>query len=136
MSTAHTPAPWRIVEREILEDQSIYPLHIVGGSRDLVIVYMESAEQAMRSWRDAMAESKTDVRSKFANAQLIAAAPDLLEALRQLEKAETARRIWCDAKDAGSDPNGDLHWQFVGAIRAVDLPAARAAIAKAEGSTA
>jgi hypothetical protein len=65
-----------------LEDGGIYPPHIVGGARALEICELFSFNN------DEMAESKDDVRSKRANANLIAAAPALLEALQALMTPE------------------------------------------------
>lgn len=60
-----------------------------------------------------------------ADARLIAAAPDLLEVLRLAEAA------LADIGDADREPGDDLAW--CEARAAQDLPAIRAAIAKAEG---
>jgi len=87
----HTPAPWRAVGPEILEDGSVYPPHIAGGARALEIC-------TFRRTTDAMAESVTDVRSASANARLIAAAPDLLMALRAFLYAPNGVRI-CTCRD-------------------------------------
>jgi hypothetical protein len=38
----HTKEPWHIVEREALEDGSIFPMHILGGEHDLQVVLLES----------------------------------------------------------------------------------------------
>lgn len=78
MAAQHTPAPWKLAPSEVMEDDSVYPPHIVGGARDLVICTL------MDMTSDAMCESATDVRSKRANVRLITAAPDLLEALSEV----------------------------------------------------
>lgn len=86
--TKWTPTPWIIVDREVLEDGSIYPAHIIGGSRSLEICRLESDECAELAVADpngpyasdSMVEADGDVRSAKANARLIAAAPTLDEA--------------------------------------------------------
>jgi len=70
----HTPGPWTLADRTIEEDGSIYPAHILGGARELVICSFSAFES------DAMFEAKDDCRSKRANAALICASPDLLAA--------------------------------------------------------
>lgn len=82
----HTPGDWRIVEREVFEDGSVFPRHIVGGARELTICYLEAPEVARLAVQqphsvyanDAMMEAEGDIRSKKANARLIEAAPDML----------------------------------------------------------
>lgn len=75
-----TPGPWKIVQREVMEDGSVYPEHIVGGERELQVCIMESmfiaekiAKEADSFWRNSP--------SHDANARLIAAAPRMAEAL-------------------------------------------------------
>jgi hypothetical protein len=70
-----TPRPWRFIDREELEDGSIYYAHLVGGSRDLVICSFGNSSN------DDMAETKTDIRSKKANAALIVKAVNLHDEL-------------------------------------------------------
>ena len=89
----HTPAPWRAVGPEMLEDGSVYPPHIEGGARALEICHFSDWTAS-----DAMAESATDVRSKRANARLIAAAPDLLMALRAFLHTPSGVRM-CTCRD-------------------------------------
>jgi len=38
--TVYTPGPWKVVPREILEDGSVYPQHIVGGVADYQVCFM------------------------------------------------------------------------------------------------
>ena len=120
MSAKHTPGPWRIVDATVEEDGSIFPRHIVGGSRELVVMYAnESRNEDGTLVSDEMAEAVGDVRSKTANLHLIAAAPELLAALRDLTPILEA---------AESNASGNPEWLWV----SKRINAARAAIAKAE----
>lgn len=72
-----TPGPWKIARREVLEDGSIYPTHILGGPKDLQVCPLESsvvAELAVKNPSERWGISEAD-------ACLIAAAPDMLTAL-------------------------------------------------------
>lgn len=97
-----TPGPWVVKERERLEDGSEYPMHVVGGSRELSICDMEFC-CTDQPYSDSMAESSTDVRSKRANARLIAAAPDLYCACNEALNALIACAVpagGCDDREA------------------------------------
>ncbi|WP_176331555.1 hypothetical protein [Burkholderia vietnamiensis] len=75
----HTPGPWRIVEREILEDGSVYPRHIVGGEEDHQVCLLEStvtAELAIRHPNECWVNNQ--------NGKLLIAAPDMLMVLEML----------------------------------------------------
>ena len=95
MTTKHTPGPWTFVQ---------------GGSGD------------WPTWNVRIGRGMItlppgeDMRVMDANARLIAAAPDLLEALKKIAKIED--------KMVGSD------WEEIEEARAI----ARAAVAKAEGA--
>ena len=83
MNKNHTPAPWKVIDREVMEDGSVYPIHITGGVTDLGICLMESPAAADAyvnnpAWK---ALGKSDM--SVANARLIAAAPELLEGLKR-----------------------------------------------------
>ena len=118
----HTPGPWPIRDATVEEDGSIHPRHIVGGSRDLVVMYANERRNTDGTLvSDEMAEAVGDVRSKTANLRLIAAAPDLLAALRDCRAGLVYIR----------ESHGELYG--VGFDRAIH--AADEAIAKAEGRT-
>lgn len=72
----HTPGPWRLVERETLEDGSIYPRHIATEDGGYQICLLESANMASLGYERTPSEQERD--------RLICAAPDLLEALQEL----------------------------------------------------
>jgi len=107
MNAKYTPGPWKFVGLQIeLEDGSIYPPHIIGGSRDLQICSFFPSES------DSMAKSVTDVRSKRANARLICAAPELLFALQEccdaLAMAVPGSLIEAHARSVIAKANGDV----------------------------
>lgn len=77
MSTAHTPAPWYISTADGSGD-SLY----VGG---MVLQSPRTAFKHRSSVPDALAE--IDRETLLANAYLIAAAPELLTALKDLRRA-------------------------------------------------
>lgn len=101
MSAKHTPGPW------VVEVERVAEARIVGGDVTVALVLNDAPShdhEAARAWR--------------ADASLIAAAPDLLEALEQL-----ANRV-----DPGTKGRNISIASFVAA-----LEAARAAITKARG---
>ncbi|UVE55279.1 hypothetical protein [Burkholderia sp. EMB26] len=75
----HTPGPWRIIEREILEDGGVYPRHIVGGDRDTEVCMLEGSAIAALAAREPHG-----IWGRNANGDLIAAAPDMAEVLELL----------------------------------------------------
>jgi len=119
----HTPGPWKLMPREVLEDDSVYSTHIVGGPREVQVCLLESFESAKRAHDNP--EMKSAVFE--ANCRLIAAAPDLYEAL------ESIRRYGLDTlsgrADGGED---DRQWQREAVNEMTKR--ARIAIEKATGS--
>lgn len=113
MSTKHTPGPWR-EQREIQGGRVIYRVYRVHG---------EFASPA-----ECHPHTVPNEGVQQANARLIAAAPDMLEALLRIADDGCSR---CDA-DEEHMQNGEECDNHGDQLRAV----ARAAIAKAEGTTA
>jgi hypothetical protein len=110
MDTKHTPGPWKVVPRAVMEDGSVYPAHIVGGPNEFEICWLESPAVADLAVKDPEHWDKPKV-----NAQLIAAAPKLLEAL-----------VWYVENDDVIEMAGNEFW-LEGREKA------RAAIGKARG---
>lgn len=107
---AHTPGPWKVDGRA-----GIYQHDIVGPNGE-DIGYANPSDGA-----DESTEYPVD-----ANARLMAAAPDLLDVLKQIASYEGD-----GDKDGMFLPKPPYSWETVARI-AVDL--ARAAIAKADGT--
>jgi len=110
----HTPKPWAVVDREVLEDGSVYPKHIIGGVTELQVCLFETPLMAKAIVNDESWTHLGKSEMHEANAQLIAAAPELLEALKELLDRE-----WQDDEDAPTLQQARAN--------------ARAAIKKAEG---
>ena len=89
--SGHTPLPWKIVPREVTPD-GVFPAHIVGGSRELTICYLEAqiiAENGARDPsfdNDVMVEADGSIRSKKANWSVLENAPALLSALEEIRE--------------------------------------------------
>ena len=107
MSAKHTPGPWRVdIDRAIVADS-----------------------QARGIWRTVVADlglptSPNGAQEREANAHLIAAAPDLLEALEELVVTADNMRAWIE-RQAAATPEDHAA-----------IARARAAIAKAKGESA
>ena len=80
-----TKGPWDVIEREVMEDGSVYPFHIIGGHLDYEICQMESDSVAYAYTHDAAWKQSEPSVMVRANAALIAAAPDLYEELHRLD---------------------------------------------------
>jgi hypothetical protein len=83
----HTPGPWRVVEREVLEDGSVYPRHLIGGERDLQIVSLESMFVAEKISEAPNSFWKHSEQSE-ANSRLIAAAPEMYAEILAILKSK------------------------------------------------
>jgi len=101
--SAHTPGPWHVGDRSIAK---------IDGFR-LHRFPVSGAGQAIASVWDGSADRDIGLSNGDANAALIAAAPDLLEALHEMTR---------EYRFELSDTHQQVAWQK-----------ARAAIAKAEG---
>ena len=113
MTTTHTPGPWTMHPRfdDGAEVRALAPVAWCGAA----------------STHGASSSQSIDAAEARANAHLIAAAPDLLAALRSAEAALS------DIGDADREPGDDVAWCEARAAEA--LPLVRAAIAKAKGET-
>lgn len=122
MST-HLKGPWRIVERETLDDGSVYPRHIATKDGSYQICLLESPSMAALGYDRTPHEQERDL--------LIAAAPELLAALQALvaydsHQTEYDGRVLSICPDCGKQ-DGEHTGQC-------EFVLARAAIAKATGS--
>lgn len=122
MSTKHTPAPWVLEIRnglgEASSEATVAEIGTSGKYRG-GIAYAQSAEHIDGIGRDEL----------IANARLIAAAPDMLDALKECTSPIAGYAV----KDAAHAL--EVLSEFLDHIRKVDA-IARAAIAKATGGTA
>lgn len=109
MSTQHTPGPWR-------QNGSLITAQ---GDFGTTIASLPCKCDAVPRFADAAAR---DFAERDANARLIAAAPDLLAALRQLRNS--CEMPWMQTRMRGASCGNDVE---------IALNAARAAVAKAEG---
>lgn len=121
MSTKHTPGPWVLeIRKGMGEASSEATVAEIGTSGEYRggIAYAQSAEHIDGIGRDEL----------IANAHLIAAAPELLEALKWF--------VANDETNEGDDPlieHGNRSWNELNAYWIEGKRAAVAAIAKAEG---
>lgn len=105
MTTKHTPGPWHIYDYERTENEPFSRYQIRNAGGEPVAMGSNYGDFGVFAWTS---------ETKLANARLIAAAPDLLEALEKSEEALMACL-------KNSDALGGL------------LPLIRAAIGKARG---
>ena len=121
MQTKHTPGPWRLTESGDA---------IVSADGGTLIV--ETGQAYWKNLEAAAAGASSDIAKRHlpqvrANARLIAAAPELLEALKACEKELDTWHNWQLASNPNYPKSDGAH-----VVREV-LCASRAAIAKAEG---
>jgi len=112
MSTKHTPGPW---------------IYLYDGSGDFSVYGVDGAEVGTAWSKDAhfMGNGEASYRNE-ANARLIAAAPELLEALEVLARLDIA--------DLGGRPDDyPVYGRNNSLISCGDVRKVRAAIAKAKG---
>lgn len=86
MTTQHTQGPWKIVEREVLEDGSVYPRHILGGRFQMQVCLMESAAAANAFVNEPSWKNLGNSEISISDARLIAASPLMLDELIKLKK--------------------------------------------------
>ena len=115
METKYTPGPWQV--------EGYDPAHKESNGVQVVVVFSQTHEVARCRYNCC---AGLPLERADANARLIAAAPELVEALGELctDLAEShAEEL--DAAHYGDDPDSCLYCRH--------LAAARAAIAKATG---
>jgi len=102
-----TPGPWKSVDREVLEDNSVYPAHIVGGSADYQVALMESPTLAKLATESAPGSWPYNRRAIDANSAYIAAVnPSTVSALLDeidALRAELQARQWQPIESAPRD---------------------------------
>jgi hypothetical protein len=120
----HTPGPWKVSDKMMTDELVcrhdtlgawVYSCrYIEGAGKLLATAQSDEPIGAGRKGGHPQVESRDEM---LANARLIAAAPDLLDALKGLfEHCVMVRRVWGDQKEADAA-----------------IAAGKAAIAKAEG---
>ena len=115
MAAKHTPGPWRVVPYDAgdVDHWAGMPSVVAPDECDCAIVHWDGFAQ--RHWRSARGDAEI-----LANARLIASAPALLEALKELLSGHD--NLYVAHFGPGSDPQNDIA-----------AKAARAAIRQAEG---
>lgn len=83
MMTAHTPAPWTVGKSHVanLDGFHVNAIPISGQGLAIASVWAGDAHRSLQLMRETGA----------ANARLVKAAPDMLEALRQIATADYTR---------------------------------------------
>jgi hypothetical protein len=90
MDTKHTPGPWQITDDGLV----VFALHHDGdfwGGKPLLVDRMSARIAPCISQGGSLAEAQ-------ANARLIAAAPDLLQALQEMADAYVGEKGWENAR--------------------------------------
>ena len=115
--SGHTPGPWEVLPES---DSHEGPLNIVSE-------YEEKGGRASANWI-AECDLQSDEAQNRANARLIAAAPDLLDALKALVDWQGVEHEAVPVPDSGAEdcPGDDT-------CRCAIVAQVNAAIAKAEG---
>ena len=108
----HTPGPWKIVKR--------------GNQIGLRTLFVTDEQNRQRLFDAGRLGSRNISETDEANARLIAAAPELLEALKHVQ----ASLIPVKVRQGESRMDAAIRW---GVERTAANAQARAAIAKAEG---
>ena len=90
MSTTHTPGPWEIVPRDAPKGT------LMIASTDGLIAVMECSKTRPVTYEKAEA-----------NARLVSAAPDLLEALKRLMFMDCGEPAFIQAREAIAKAEGD-----------------------------
>jgi hypothetical protein len=120
----HMPGPWKLIPREVLEDGSVYPTHLVSGPHEYQVCVLESTTIAEL----AVSNPEKGWGIGEENARLIEAAPELLQAAQILVELFEKVAI-------GNVDNGISFEAGVAAGRLNEyISEARAAIAKATGA--
>ena len=83
MDTKHTPGPWRLFIDDTGGQWSGWPL-CIDSANDEEKTVVRTGGQWPYEWDSAMSQ-----REALANARLIAAAPELLEALIEMEREKS-----------------------------------------------
>jgi hypothetical protein len=123
MSAWHTPGPWRLMDGRA-------SLLVCGHRSDAQASYIVIGSTALH-FRAPYPEGRPFSETDYANARLIAAAPDLLAACQRLI-------AFCSRRDGSLGSFDDWITTFIedGSTLTECVTRARAAIAKADGSSA
>lgn len=113
MNTAYTPGPWHVEPQ-----QDGYSWEICTSSPGAWLMFL-------RSTREATSDERSE---DFANARLMAAAPELLDALQKAHHTIDCLMAKCIAMDPDFMPTKSRHWPAILAVSS--------AIAKATGEQA
>mgnify|MGYP003543718610 CR=1 len=131
MSGAHTPGPWEAVRIYEFIDNPSMRVTAKGGA---VFVAQATFDHGARTGGPFL----SDVNEMHANARLIAAAPELLQALQDLIEAAESLLGTCGCIRGKTPEHDDLHTHEDWAEKFLNerLQATTAAILKATGGAA